>query len=181
MTTSQNKRYDKGHFRVNLHAAVLSTSFIPDEKGNKSKDKLRLFVKKSTDEVDQNGNRTEVAQVAMNVTLLGSLAHQASVLVPGDSICINNADIYQPVPQNQGQQPMTMIVASYQNGATIVLDRRSQHQRRDQGQQPSQQAAAPRQAAPQQQPQAQRAPAPQPAQAPVPQQDFDNFDDDIPF
>lgn len=166
------QRYDKGYMSVNLSAAVLTTAFIPGPNGDKKKDKLRLFVKKSTEEVSGT-TRTEVSAVAINLTLTGFLARQAKDLQPGDSITVQNASVFQTTPRNDTEKAITMLVANYNEGARITLDKRMQHKTGTTAQ-PAQQAApqAPQQAAPQ--------PAPQQA-APQPAPDFDSFDDDIPF
>ena len=158
------QRYDKGYMSVNLSAAVLTTAFIPGPNGDKKKDKLRLFVKKSTEEVSGT-TRTEVSAVAINLTLTGFLARQAKDLLPGDSITVQNASVFQTTPRNETEKAMTMLVANYNEGARITLDKRMQHKTGTTAAQPAPQAQqpAPKQAAPQ--------PAP----------DFDSFDDDIPF
>lgn len=165
------QRYDKGYMSVNLSAAVLTTTFIPGPNGDKKKDKLRLFVKKSTEEVSGT-TRTEVSAVAINLTLTGFLARQAKDLLPGDSITVQNASVFQTTPRNETEKAMTMLVANYNEGARITLDKRSQHKTGTTAVQPAQQA-------PQPAPQAQQ-PAPQQA-APQPAPDLDSFDDDIPF
>lgn len=162
------QRYDKGYMSVNLSAAVLTTTFIPGPNGDKKKDKLRLFVKKSTEEVSGT-TRTEVSAVAINLTLTGFLARQAKDLLPGDSITVQNASVFQTTPRNETEKAMTMLVANYNEGARITLDKRMQHKTGTTAAQPAQQPA----------PQAQQ-PAPQQA-APQPAPDFDSFDDDIPF
>lgn len=166
------QRYDKGYMSVNLSAAVLTTAFIPGPNGDKKKDKLRLFVKKSTEEVSGT-TRTEVSAVAINLTLTGFLARQAKDLQPGDSITVQNASVFQTTPRNDTEKAITMLVANYNEGARITLDKRMQH-KTGTAAQPAQQPAP--------QPQQQAAPQPAPQQAaPQPAPDFDSFDDDIPF
>lgn len=169
------QRYDKGYMTANISGAILVSNYIPGPNGDKKKDKLRLFVKKSTEEVSGTGagaTRSEVSSVAINVTLTGSFARQAKDLQPGDSITIVNASFFQTTPRNDTEKPMLVFVANYNEGARITLDKRSQHKTGTAAAQPAQQA-------PQPAPQAQQ-PAPQQA-APQPAPDFDSFDDDIPF
>lgn len=169
---NSTQRYDKGFMSVNLSAAVLTTTFIPGPNGDKKKDKLRLFVKKSTEEVSGT-TRTEVSAVAVNLTLTGFLARQAKDLQPGDSITVQNASVFQTTPRNDTEKAMLMFVANYNEGARITLDKRMQHKTGTSAQ-PAQQPAP--------QPQQQAAPQPAPQQAaPQPAPDFDSFDDDIPF
>lgn len=167
------RRFDKGFISVNLSAAVLSTNFIPGPNGDQNKDKLRLFLKKSTEEVNGN-NRTELSSVTFNLTLTGWLARQAKSLEPGDSISVVNASVFQTTPRNETEKPLLIFVANYSEGARVTLDKRIQHKT---AQQPQQQA-------PQQTPAPQQQQAPQPQQQapqPQPSPDFDSFDDDIPF